>query len=569
MRTNLRNIFSLTLVAAAVAACGGGGGDSSTGGTGGTGGTQQPQAVSGKAIDFYLSGATVTFTDCGNQTATTDANGGFNFPSGCSASALTVTGGVDIGTKLPFSGVLKAPSTTSSTPVVTPLTTLVAVLGAAQADALAAKLGLSGANLLTTDPMTSAAMLKAAVVVQQLLDQVSDTLIALSQSTGGTLTPAQAASAAAAALASTISATGGTFDLKSVSNVTSVVAAAVTNSASGIPLSATDLAAAANNVAALTASTIAKKVSEVDTVMTGVTIGATPAATLQAINTSKIAANTESPAASNLISTVGTTLLTNPNAASSLSTLGTAVSSGGDIAAAVLGVKNATGVDLTSKTADLANLELFNNFLQLGNVTLVGTAPAAYDIGTVFASSGASSPLGVTGSLSSVQMAMGKVGTPFAGAAQVKTALSYTVGTNTVTVTIDRIDLTFSGNALTAATVPAGAAVSYTLSGAATLNGTLTNNAANTLSSSGDLSLPVSSVLAKVKAAGILSDAQVAAYTPKKGDTVTVSAALGAIAGAPAVKVGTGTGTAAKAAALVTVGGVNGYGISGAKVQIN
>ena len=55
-----------------------------------------------------------------------------------------------------------------------------------------------------------------AVVVQQLLDQVTATLMALSEATGGSLTQAQAASAAASALASTIGATSGTFDLKSV-----------------------------------------------------------------------------------------------------------------------------------------------------------------------------------------------------------------------------------------------------------------------------------------------------------------------------------------------------------------
>lgn len=572
MRTNLRNIFSLTLVAAAVAACGGGGGDSGSN-NGGNGGTQQPQTVSGKAIDFYLSGATVTFTDCGNQTATTNATGDFTFPAGCTSSALTVTGGVDIGTKLPFSGVLKAPATAAgSTPVVTPLTTLIAVLGPAKAEALAAKLGLTGQNLLTTDPMENAALLKASVVVQQLLDQVSETLVALSQSTGGTLTPEQAASAAAAALASKIDTASGTFDLKSVSNVTNVVASAVTGAASGgaIPLSGASLDAAANNVAALTAATIAKKVTDVDTAMTGVTIRGNATATLQAINTARIGANKESPATANLISTVGSTVLTNPNATASLSNLGTAVSNGVGIANAAAQVDAVTGGNLASKADDLASAEVFKNFLQLGNVTLVGTSPAVYDIKTVYASTGANSPLSVIGSLTSVQMTMAKGGSPFGNAAQIKTALSYTVGGNTVTVVIDRIDLTFSGNALTAATVPAGASISYTLSGAATLTGALNNNAPNTISSStGDLSLPVASVLAKVKAAGILSDAQVAAYTPKTGDIVTVSAALSALTGAPVVKVGIGTGDAAKAASRVNVGGVNGYGVKGAKVVIN
>ncbi len=155
VQTNTRYIFTLGLMAAAAAtlvACGGGD-DSPT--------PSQPSAtVSGKAVDFYLSGATVTFLDCANKTVKTNATGDFTFPDGCTRSALKVTGGTDIGTGQPFSGVLQAPAVdykAGVTPVISPLTTLVAQLGPDQAAALATKLGLGGKDLATLDPMQDAA----------------------------------------------------------------------------------------------------------------------------------------------------------------------------------------------------------------------------------------------------------------------------------------------------------------------------------------------------------------------------------------------------------------------------
>ena len=59
---------------AALVACGGGGGSES-------GASLSPSQVQGKAVDFYLSQANVVFTDCNNQTTTTDNEGNFTIPS--------------------------------------------------------------------------------------------------------------------------------------------------------------------------------------------------------------------------------------------------------------------------------------------------------------------------------------------------------------------------------------------------------------------------------------------------------------------------------------------------------
>ena len=96
-------------------ACGGGSDDSSSSVT-----------VSGKAIDGYLSGATVKV---GNKTTTTDANGNWKITldSIANNTIVTVTGGTDISTNTPFEGNLSAVIEDGKTNVnISPLTTLVA-----------------------------------------------------------------------------------------------------------------------------------------------------------------------------------------------------------------------------------------------------------------------------------------------------------------------------------------------------------------------------------------------------------------------------------------------------------
>lgn len=85
--------------------------------------TEVGVVLTGKAIDGYLAGATVTMqgSDGKTYTTTTDANGNFTFPAGTPQGTLTTTGGIDLSTGKPFKGVLTAPAGST---VITPLTTL-------------------------------------------------------------------------------------------------------------------------------------------------------------------------------------------------------------------------------------------------------------------------------------------------------------------------------------------------------------------------------------------------------------------------------------------------------------
>ena len=154
-------------IAVGAAAAGGGGG--------GGGGDAGPATLSGYVVDGYISGATVTRAVNSNQVTTNDDG----FFSGLQGSGiLTATGGVDIATGLPFTGVLRAPEDAT---VITPLTTLMVQLseqfGLNDADAQTAiktSLGLDQRiDLTTTDPLAESSpnvdLLVAGVKVASVL----------------------------------------------------------------------------------------------------------------------------------------------------------------------------------------------------------------------------------------------------------------------------------------------------------------------------------------------------------------------------------------------------------------
>lgn len=154
-------------------------GAAAAGGGGGGGGDTGPSTISGYVIDGYISGATVTREFDANS-VTTDGSGFFSGLQG--SGILTATGGVDISTGLPFTGVLRAPDGST---VITPLTTMMVQLsqqfGLNNSDAesvIKTALGLdSRLNLLTTDPLAEASanvdLLIAGVKVTSLLSMAA------------------------------------------------------------------------------------------------------------------------------------------------------------------------------------------------------------------------------------------------------------------------------------------------------------------------------------------------------------------------------------------------------------
>ncbi|WP_333827227.1 hypothetical protein [Acinetobacter schindleri] len=183
-------IFKLTTLAIAtslLAACGGGGGGSSKPGF-------SSKEISGVAVDFYLAGADVDFTNSNCEAAypdlKTDENGKFTFNTtpNCQETGFIITGGIDTVTKLPFTGQLKVKEinyqTASTTEIVaSPLTTLQAELPA-DFEQVLTNLGFSlDEDVTTFDPVTDGSneQLAAVFVLQQILTQLEDSGLTISE----------------------------------------------------------------------------------------------------------------------------------------------------------------------------------------------------------------------------------------------------------------------------------------------------------------------------------------------------------------------------------------------------
>ncbi|AZU59481.1 TEK signal peptide protein [Ralstonia pseudosolanacearum] len=549
-------VLSLAVAAAsALAACGGGGGSDS-------GSSPSTGQVQGKAVDFYLSQANVVFTDCNNQATTTDSTGNFTFPSGCSKSAIKVSGGTDIGTGLAFGGVLLAPASDvaqGSTAVVTPFTTLLTQVGTDQSATLAAKLGVQSSNLLTQDPMLDVTMLKGAVVLQQLIEQIAKALAGLSASTGGSLTAEAAAAAAAKAVGTTVIGSSGSVDLTSTTLISNAVAAAVTNSEAALPSSVqASISAVAANVAALVTPLIASQVANVSAGLANATLGATPAATVAALQKAgalqALSDSAQSSGSSLLVSSVTAAALGNAALASSLAALGSAVALGDESAissaAAALG-NNVDGGGISSVISAVKPTD----YLRIDSITMNGTAVPL---------SGAVTVNGST--LTEIKAGMTQVGQPFGnGASEIRAGLRYVYNGNEVIVVIEKVALTFSNNQLVAAQIPPGTAFQFVVNG--------TVNARVSISSTGDslfdsgtgqLTLSIATFLNKLRSSGILSSAQIQALTPTAPGTANITLVIGSETGQP-VRVRTVSGSGTRPTSVVGVdtgdSAVVGYGI--------
>ncbi len=517
---------------------------------------------SGQGRRLYLSQANVVFTDCNNQATTTDSTGNFTFPSGCSKSAIKVSGGTDIGTGLAFGGVLLAPASDvaqGSTAVVTPFTTLLTQVGTDQSATLAAKLGVQSSNLLTQDPMLDVTMLKGAVVLQQLIEQIAKALAGLSASTGGSLTAEAAAAAAAKAVGTTVIGSSGSVDLTSTTLISNAVAAAVTNSEAALPSSVqASISAVAANVAALVTPLIASQVANVSAGLANATLGATPAATVAALQKAgalqALSDSAQSSGSSLLVSSVTAAALGNAALASSLAALGSAVALGDESAissaAAALG-NNVDGGGISSVISAVKPTD----YLRIDSITMNGTAVPL---------SGAVTVNGST--LTEIKAGMTQVGQPFGnGASEIRAGLRYVYNGNEVIVVIEKVALTFSNNQLVAAQIPPGTAFQFVVNGTVNARVSISSTGDSLFDSgSGQLTLSIATFLNKLRSSGILSSAQIQALTPTAPGTANITLVIGSETGQP-VRVRTVSGSGTRPTSVVGVdtgdSAVVGYGI--------
>ncbi len=183
-----------------------------------------PKSISGAAVDFYLANATVKFDDCNGLTTTTDAQGQFSFKTtaDCNNSAITITGGTDIGTGLPFTGTLKIKKTdlqniSNNDLVASPLTSLEYYLGSGDLQVVLNNLGLTtvtAANIKSFNPITDGSAKEMAVIftLQQLATQIEDNFQAINKSDGSiALTQEQATQIAFSTIGSALKTQGKTL----------------------------------------------------------------------------------------------------------------------------------------------------------------------------------------------------------------------------------------------------------------------------------------------------------------------------------------------------------------------
>ncbi|MDQ9833089.1 hypothetical protein RFY41_08600 [Acinetobacter soli] len=573
--------LTIAILGSALAACGGG---SSDGGS-----TTTPVTRSGTAVDFYVSGATVTFLDCNNQTTTTNAKGAFTFPTGCTDSAITIKGGTDIGTGLPFEETLQAPKGMSSASgiVVTPLSTLYAISGETNLASFATKLGLSGKDLATKDPMADKELLQAAITSQQLIVQTKKVLLELSGSVGGSLTAEQAEASVKAALKANLANTT-TLDLKTATSlpVQSIIQNAISQSKSSLPVEIqNNLDNIAANTAALMAAHVTASVNTANQAIANATAEADGSIKLETLaasgGTAAISQASSSQSANQIFAIVGTDAIKAPDAASALSTLGAAIASQdtNTVANAIALVNTKLPDDKkisSDKADDLASATQYSNYLGVLNVGFNGGT--AYDISKVLASVNAGSELTASGTIDKFSLNLAQFGNAFVSAPEAKLGLNYVISSSTaqapktISVIFDKVSFSFDGSgAITAFKLPANVKYSYSITGGSTAIPTsdYTNQKENSYAvSNGTVTLSLSELLDRLVA--VNPSFKKDDYLPRAGDKVTFTVALASSASTNAVRVGTGSGTTAKAATGYTISsGSNTFVGTGFKAVVN
>lgn len=549
----LTQIAKLSLLAASITtliACGGGGGGGSTP-------TPPASKIDGRAIDGPLAGATVTFADCQDKTVLTDAVGKFTFPEGCLSSSLVVTGGVDTATDLPFTGTLKAPKNSGNAAVmITPITTLIEVLGADQAAKTATALGLNGVNLLSTDPTTHQALYAKTVAVQQLVEEINQAIAALG---GNVSTDALNAAAFAAVAQALSSADGSTSALQDTAFITQVLASTLDTVKADLPLDIqNNLANVKANLAALTSATIAKRIQAIETTIISMTnfsanadnTAAIKAATKDTIIKAKEAVDTEKSIA--LLQSVLTADST--QIAALLAEISTHLNAATvDTAALTASLQSlaqaatAAGVTLVVDAALIDDLSkpnaFFTNYLKLSGFSIGNTVYNPAQL-----TSSLLTPITLT-SLDNLFVSVDAAGN-LANTTQAVAATLKVQSANpeTVTVNIKNVALTFgTSGSLSAATIPSGATLSLS---SASRNASFKTTAPINVYQNGSVALNLATLQQLLPSH---LQAQLTDLMPKGTTTVTATIAAGStpiayegtngVTTAPKYTLGTNTGS--------------------------
>lgn len=513
---------AVTLAISTLTACGGGGGD---------GATTPPAPVaaataSGKVVDGYLSGAQVLcdannngVADAGETVVISNGQGDFAFSPACS-SPLVASGGTNIDTGLPFKGMIKA---TPGSTVITPLTTLLVNTGLTAAQ-LAAALGLpAGTDVTKLDPaaknaagaLVNADLQKKSLAVQQITQQIANTVGALAQNTTTSALQAIYGEVANAVVKTLLANTSATLVDASgnvnVSLVNSVVQQSLTN-----------VAASTNTALTAVKQTIGTYSPKSVAALAAVGIASQAQTLAQATDSNTLTKTLHSDTSVGDVATQIAALLTTANAGKvDLTAVGASLQQ--YVAATVAGdagTKTAAGTALkanvatqatnsgTPVTLNLSTVNTPSNYLSIQNdqISLNGTAFTLNQF-----TSGLTVTGGTQASLDTVGFTFAIHGTPIpANASGVKTTtvsmgleLTDTAANGRVLqVLIDTVNISVDANNLLSASIPAGAkAYIYgKTSSSVTANVTLSNLAANSISvgSSNTVNLNVGNVFSRM-----------------------------------------------------------------------
>lgn len=553
--------FKLTTLAIAtslLAACGGGGSSSST---------PAAPTISGLAVDGPLAGATVTFTECNNATTTTKSDGTFTFPQGCTSSPVTITGGIDTATDLPFTGEIKAPKRTSNeqnTIVVSPITTLIQASIAAGAtpeeatQQIATALGLADKDLLSIDPMKDQEVYAKTVAVQQMVEQIQAVVTSL----GGSTTQADLNTVAFSALQAALStAPASENTLTSTATITAAISATVEAVKEDLPAeTAANLANVKTNLSALSAEVISSNVQSVETAIQNV-----PAATfsqgtesIKTVTQTAVVEAKESIAAEKIVTALAPVLTQAPaQVEDSLKAISTAVANP-EAPTSSTAITEALGTIQTvvpagtitpaiTDAVQKAN-DFYADYLELNGFSVQGVNQTITALNASL-----TNPIQVA-SLNNLLVGITPIGTYATTASPIvaAAALHISTGTKTLTISANKLNLNFSTGTLTAATIPAGTEIKVD-STINSLKTTFTINADKDVLSNGKIALNTATL-------GSLS-ASLATQLNNfslKGDTVTVTAVLKAT---PVFAITKADGSPVLASKY-TLGTIDGSGVS-------